>query len=76
VRYQVTIWDFGGRNGPAGSTPICCVGLPGGAEVSALVFQPDPPGSSPSGTRPGDGVGLLAVGATDGDTRPAPPRPA
>jgi hypothetical protein len=37
---KVTIWDFEG-NGPAGSTPICCIGL--NAEVTAVAFQPDAP---------------------------------
>lgn len=62
---QVTIWDFSGK-GPAGSTPICCIGL--SAEVTSICFQPEAGGwhSSPSGTRPGDTVGLLAVGNADG----------
>lgn len=62
---QVTIWDFSGK-GPAGSTPICCIGL--SAEVTSICFQPEAGGwqSSPSGTRPGDAVGLLAVGNADG----------
>jgi hypothetical protein len=64
---QVTIWDFSGK-GPAGSTPICCIGL--SAEVTSICFQPEVGGwdstPTPSGTRPGDRIGLLAVGNADG----------
>ena len=60
---QVTIWDFSGK-GPAGSTPICCIGL--SAEVTAISFEPEDGAASPSGTRPGDEIGRLAVGSADG----------
>ena len=54
---QVTIWDFSGK-GPAGSTPICCIGL--SAEVTCICFQPELPGQcTPSGTHPDDRIGLL-----------------
>eukprot|EP01048_Picozoa_sp_COSAG05_P005870 COSAG05_NODE_361_length_10793_cov_141.983262_3_plen_223_part_00 len=49
---------------------VGCAGIGLTADVSALSFQAESPSAtSPDGTRPGDSVGLLAVGGSDGSVQ-------